>query len=162
MYRKKLLKRLIPFSIAIAVGVFAASFFQTENLVEKNLPTRPLYVHKERCEEAGVTDCKGEHTHFSPYKESDVSPDKSLKILAQPRAEYTDKGRFNNVNGVVRLRVEFLSSGKLGKVKVVSGLPYGLTKQALEAAKNIKFEPKTENGKSVTASRTVEYRFTIY
>jgi TonB family protein len=159
---KHLLKRLIPFSIAIAVGVLATSFFQTENFVKNNVPIRTLYAHKEGCEEAGFTDCKGEHTHFSPYKESDVSPDKPLKILAQPRAEYTDEGRFNNVTGIVRLRIEFLSNGKLGKIVIISGLPYGLTNQALEAAKNIKFEPKTENGKYVATSKIVEYRFTLY
>jgi TonB family protein len=166
---KNLYKRLIPFSIAIAVGIFASSFFQTEHFFESNEHTRILYAHKEECEGTEFINCKGEHTHFSPYKESeaehkelDVSPNRPLKILAQPRAEYTDAGRTNNVNGVVRLHVEFLSSGKIGEIKVVSALPYGLTQQALNAAKHIRFEPKTENGKPVKAARTVEYRFSLY
>jgi TonB family protein len=81
----------------------------------------------------------------------------NFKITSQPRANYTDAGRTNNVNGVVRLKVTFQANGQIGGISVVSGLPYGLTEQAIAAARNIKFVP----GPS-TISKTVEYRFTLY
>jgi hypothetical protein len=81
----------------------------------------------------------------------------TFKITSQPRANYSDAGRQNNVNGVVRLKVTFLASGQIGGISVVSGLPYGLTEQAIAAARNIKFIPGAS-----TVSKTLEYRFTLY
>jgi TonB family protein len=89
--------------------------------------------------------------------EPKVAVANNFKITAQPRANYTDAGRQNNVNGVVRLKVTFLASGQIGGISVVSGLPYGLTEQAIAAARNIRFVPG-----SGTISKTIEYRFTLY
>ena len=68
----------------------------------------------------------------------------------------------NKVEGVVRLRVTFLASGKVGEVTVVSGLPNGLTEQAIEAARKIKFEPAKKDGVAYTVTKLVEYTFTLY
>jgi TonB family protein len=81
----------------------------------------------------------------------------TFRITSQPRANYSDAGRQNNVNGVVRLKVTFQANGQIGGISVVSGLPYGLTEQAIAAARNIKFIPGAS-----TVSKTVEYRFTLY
>jgi TonB family protein len=62
----------------------------------------------------------------------------------------------------VVLRVTFLDSGEIGRISVISGLGNGLTEQAVEAAKKIKFEPATKDGKSVSVTKPVEYLFTIY
>jgi hypothetical protein len=169
MHFKNLLKRLLPFSIAIMVSFVSTNFLTPEQFVGNITTPRIIYIHKEQCEGLGFTNCKGEHWHFNPIKEAEKEvdilsnnaleslPNRSFKILAQPRAEYTEEGRNNNVNGVVRLVVEFLSSGKIGKVKVISGLPFGLTEKAIEAAKKIKFIPTDR-----TVKKTVEYRFTLY
>jgi len=63
--------------------------------------------------------------------------------------------------GVVRLRVEFLASGEIGKIEVVDSLPDGLTEQAIAAARQIKFEPKKVNGVAQTVTKLVEYTFTL-
>ncbi len=89
--------------------------------------------------------------------EPKVAAANTFKITSQPRANYSDAGRQNNVNGVVRLKVTFLASGQIGGISVVSGLPYGLTEQAIAAARNIRFVPGAS-----TVSKTVEYRFTLY
>jgi hypothetical protein len=44
----------------------------------------------------------------------------------------------------------------------VSGLPYGLTEQAIAAARQMKFEPALKNGVPVTSIKTVEFTFTLY
>lgn len=85
-----------------------------------------------------------------------------FKILSKPRATYTDAARQNQVTGVVRLRVTFSASGAIGSISPVSGLPYGLTEQAISAARAIKFEPQKKNGQAVAVTKIIEYSFTIY
>jgi TonB family protein len=63
---------------------------------------------------------------------------------------------------VVRLRVTFLASGQIGSVSPVSGLSYGLTEQAIAAAKQIRFEPAKVNGVPQTVTKQIEYSFSIY
>jgi TonB family protein len=85
-----------------------------------------------------------------------------IKILSKPQARYTDAGRQNNVQGTVTLKVTFTASGAIGSITAVSGLPYGLTEQAIAAARQIKFEPAMRNGVPYSLTKTVSYSFTIY
>lgn len=85
-----------------------------------------------------------------------------FKILSKPRATYTDAARQNQVTGVVRLRVTFSASGSIGSIAPVSGLPYGLTEQAIAAARQIRFEPAKKNGVPIASTKIIEYSFTIY
>jgi TonB family protein len=87
---------------------------------------------------------------------------RALKILAKPRPNYTDLARQNNIRGNVTLRITFLASGQIGSISPVSGLAYGLTEQAIAAARNIRFEPATKDGMPYTVARTVQYSFSIY
>ena len=91
-----------------------------------------------------------------------TGPPTPVQILAKPKALYTDAARTNNVQGVVRVRVTLLASGQIGGVSPVSTLPYGLTEQALAAARQIKFKPATKGGVPVTTSKIFEYTFTMY
>lgn len=90
------------------------------------------------------------------------SPPEPLRIISKPRPSYTDAARQNQVTGVVRLKVTFLASGQIGSISPVSGLSYGLTEQAIAAARQIKFEPQKVNGQPQTVSKTIEYSFSIY
>ena len=85
-----------------------------------------------------------------------------LKILSKPPAPYTDLARKNNVIGTVVLRVTFQPDGTVGPITPVRGLPYGLTEQAVAAARKIRFEPARANRKPVAVTKTVEYSFSIY
>lgn len=86
----------------------------------------------------------------------------NYKILAKPKATYTDAARTNNVQGTVRLKVTLLASGQVGSITPVSRLPHGLTEQAIAAARNIRFSPKKVNGNSQSVIVTLEYGFNIY
>lgn len=86
----------------------------------------------------------------------------NLRILSKPRAIYTDAARTNLVQGTVNLRVTFLANGKIGNVAPINGLGYGLTEQAVNAAKAIRFEPAIRNGKPYTVSKIISYSFTLY
>ena len=85
-----------------------------------------------------------------------------LKLLSKPRAVYTEIARQNNVQGVVKLRVQFLASGQIGLITVVEGLPDGLNGQATEAAKKIRFEPQRVRGVPKTTVKQIEYSFILY
>lgn len=85
-----------------------------------------------------------------------------LQIIRQPKPQYTVEARNKCVEGKVKLRVTFLASGEIGRIRVIKGLGGGLTKQTIEAAKMMKFKPAMENGKPVTVTKTVSYNYTIY
>ena len=58
------------------------------------------------------------------------------------------------------LKVEFLATGEVGKVVVLSGFPVSnLTDLAVEAAKKIKFKPAQIDGKPVTSIMAVVYSY---
>jgi protein TonB len=85
-----------------------------------------------------------------------------VKIISKPKAPYTDQARQNNVQGSVTLKITFLANGQVGGVTAVTRLPYGLTENAIAAAKQIRFEPKKVNGVPVTTTMTFQYGFNIY
>ncbi len=87
---------------------------------------------------------------------------KDLRIISKTRPGYTDAARQNQITGTVTLRVTFLASGQIGGITTISGLPHGLTEQAIAAARRITFEPKMVNGVPQSISRPVTFTFTIY
>lgn len=105
--------------------------------------------------------------YISPAKESEKpitypAGFKPLKITSKPRATHTDASRKNCVEGKVFLRLTFFSDGTVGNIKVIKGLPFGLSKQAIEAAKKIKFEPQLKNDKPISVTKKIEYGFWLY
>jgi TonB family protein len=84
------------------------------------------------------------------------------KVTYQPKATYTDQARSANVQGSIRLLIGLGADGKVGHILVLKPLGYGLDQQAVKAARAIKFEPATENGKPVASVITREYTFSIY
>lgn len=85
-----------------------------------------------------------------------------LKMLARPRAEYTDRARAALVTGAVRVLILFGASGKIEYVLFINRLGFGLDEQVLKAVRQIQFEPKKVNGKPVSSVLTIEYSFAIY
>ena len=91
-----------------------------------------------------------------------VGPTKGLNITSKPRPGYTDSARTAQIQGTVTLKVTFLANGQIGGISTVSGLPNGLTEQAIAAARAIKFEPAMKNGQPQIVSKTISYSFSIY
>ncbi|MFL6227841.1 MAG: energy transducer TonB [Pyrinomonadaceae bacterium] len=84
------------------------------------------------------------------------------EITSKPEPAYTRDAREGKVEGVVRLRVVLAASGKVTDIKVLEGLPNGLTKQAIKAARKIKFTPAEKDGHKVSQYAVIEYHFEIY
>jgi len=91
--------------------------------------------------------------------ETDLTP---LKVLAKPRANYTDAARQNREQGTIKTAVLFASDGTVKDVLILKGLRYGLNAEALRAARGIQFEPAKINGKRISVVKQVEYSFSIY
>jgi TonB family protein len=85
-----------------------------------------------------------------------------VMIIAKPRAAYTDEARQANIQGSVRLRVSLYANGSVGSITPVTTLKYGLTEQAIVAAKKLVFLPKRINGVPVSVTTMFEYNFRIY
>lgn len=85
-----------------------------------------------------------------------------VRILTKPRANYTDFARFYEITGKVTLRVTFSANGTIGAISPFLKLPFGLTEQAISAARGIRFEPATRDGVAFSVTKPVEYSFTIY
>jgi len=98
---------------------------------------------------------------FEP-PDSEIVYSRPALIVHQPVAVYTSDARMNNVQGAVRLRIQLKANGNLGKIVVVKGLPYGLTRQAIDAASQIKFIPAEIDGRPADVEVTREYTFSIY
>jgi TonB family protein len=94
------------------------------------------------------------------YSAGDVT--KKAVIVSKPEPDYTEEARRNNVEGVVSLRVLLGADGRVRAIRVLRGMPYGLTNTAVAAARRIRFRPAVKDGVSVSQWVQLEYHFNLY
>lgn len=85
-----------------------------------------------------------------------------VRLGMKPEPMYTEAAKENGVTGTVILKVIFSSNGDVTNISTVSGLPFGLTERAIDAAKKIKFIPAVKDGKFVSMWIQLEYNFNLY
>jgi TonB family protein len=93
------------------------------------------------------------------YKGREV--DVKARLTMKPEPPYTKNARHNKVEGTVILRAVFSNTGRVEDILVVSGLPDGLTEQAIKAARQIRFIPAVKDGKAVSMWMQLEYHFSV-
>lgn len=113
------------------------------------------------------TAIKAFNTYFGKRKDKPKTavPDPEVvpvKILNRPKAVYTESARKNGIEGIIRIAVLFRADGKTKEFLIVRGLSHGLTEQAIKAARNMEFTPKTVKGVPEDTVHFVEYVFDIY
>ena len=84
------------------------------------------------------------------------------RILDRAEPVYTESARKYSVTGTIVLRAVFSKEGQLTNIKVMKGLPHGLTRQAVAAARRIKFIPAQKDGRTVSQYIQIEYNFNLY
>lgn len=89
-------------------------------------------------------------------------PARKALLLYRPEPGYTESARQKNVSGTVRLRVLLRADGTAKVLRVVKGLPEGLTEKAIQAAEQVKFKPAERDGRPVSSVIALEYNFNIY
>ena len=88
--------------------------------------------------------------------------DQRAQILSKPAPMYTEEARKNVVSGTVVLKAVLRSSGQVTHIRVIKGLPNGLTEQAIAAARRVKFTPAIKAGRAVSQEIQFEYNFSPY
>jgi len=88
--------------------------------------------------------------------------DSKVRLISKPEPSYTGQAKMEQITGTVVLKCDFASDGTVTNIRVVSGLPKGLTEKAIEAARKIKFIPATKDGKNVSMWMQLEYNFNLY
>ena len=91
-----------------------------------------------------------------------VAPiDTPVEIVSKPKPVYTDEARDLRIEGEVVLEVTFGKTGRLTVKRVVDGLGHGLDEAAVNAAKDISFEPARRDGKAVDYTATLRVVFRL-
>lgn len=98
----------------------------------------------------------------------DFNPDRSAKsvdlrpvALNRPRPNYTEEARQNKTQGTVRMRLQIGADGKVKEVKIVSGLPDGLNREAEKAAYKMTFKPAMKDNQPVPYWVMLEMGFNL-
>ncbi len=146
-----LLKRVLPFFAGLAIGLIPSWIFTgTSTLVSNSF--QPAFV-------TSRTYC--DKSFKSSKKFVRTEERRKLQINSKPTPGYTEAARENSIEGNVVLRVTFKASGEIGTVTPVKSLAYGLTEQAIDAAKRIEFEPAMEGSRPVTVVKQINYTFSL-
>ena len=148
------LKRILPFTLTLIIGLAIGSFF---NLFNAKTPTEPGVLRLQTSYASGgggEGGCRMRRRAFSEgYR--------TATILSQSEPAYTVEARRNRTEGDVTLRVTLGADGTVKDVETITSLPDGLTEQARKAARMIKFTPATFNGNPVDEARTLTYSFDL-
>lgn len=143
-------KKLLPFGLTLTLSIFAVLINQTEG-ENQEVNEKKVYV---------VTGVQS--TEIIKFADKPIPENADVFITSKPRPPYNNLARLKETQGTVTLRVTFLANGEIGKIRVVEGLPNGLSEQAIIAAMNIKFKPARKNRIPYTVTRKIQYNFTIY
>jgi TonB family protein len=85
-----------------------------------------------------------------------------VRILEKPEPTYSENARRFGVQGTVVLRAVFAKDGQVTNLHVVTKLPHGLTKRAVDAARAIRFVPAMKDGQAVSMWMELQYNFNLY
>lgn len=147
------LKRVLPFTLTLIVGVALGQFF---NLFSSSSQTEPTPSYRletlSRSDEGGG--CRARRrAYFEGYIPA--------RVLSQPQPLYTSEARNNHTQGEVVLRVTLGADGTVSDIDTITQLPDGLTTQAERAARAIKFIPATRSGSPVDEVKVITYSFNL-
>ena len=164
MVQKIIGKGILPFVASISLGLTGAWFVQRQQTPEPSASTNYRQSPVKNDTGSGIAsdcfDCGPTNRGVSARET--VPTTAPVKITAKPKAQYTDEARTNEIQGTVRLKIVLLADGEVVEITPITKLPFGLTEQAIAAARQIKFEPRKVNGVAQSSVMTFEYSFTIY
>lgn len=84
------------------------------------------------------------------------------RILSKSEPQYTEAARKAGVTGTVALRATFSANGQVEHILVLKALGYGLTTQAVNAARGVQFEPAIKDSRPVSTNIQFEYNFNLF
>ena len=87
--------------------------------------------------------------------------DTRVIFRSKPKPGYTLEARRNRKQGFVILKLALSASGTVSRVRVLRGLPFGLTESSIKAACRLEFNPAIKDGQFVSQWVTAEYVFRL-
>ena len=135
----------------------------SDELVERHkLPTTDRLSFAEKKTQTGSEKVPESQAQPDASQVSQLSATLRPTITYRERARYTEIARMNMTQGSVILAVTYSYKGEIKDIRVVRALPDGLTRNAIEAVKKIRFQPALKNGEPVNVRGRVEFNFTLY
>ena len=113
----------------------------------------------------GTPPLESDTTSSSDTPEKIYTPqevDKNFQPIMNFHPEYTPAARQQRVTGTVVLKCTLAADGNVRSIRVVSGLPHGLTENAIKSARKLKFIPAMKDGKYVSVSTQFVFRFDLF
>lgn len=108
------------------------------------------------------TDGEGNGGNEAPSGPMLVGGDvKAPTVVSRVEPKYNDAARKAHVTGVVIVEAIINKDGRVERVKVIKGLPVGLSAAAEEAVKQWRFRPGTLNGQPVEVIFNLTVNFTL-
>lgn len=104
-----------------------------------------------------LTEIKGE----TVYRFNVNGPITPPARVESPPPEYPQEARDARIQGVVVLEVVIDSAGSIADIKVIRGLPLGVTEAAIEAVRQWRFEPARLNDEPVAVQYVLTVRFRL-
>ena len=86
---------------------------------------------------------------------------KAPVVVKRVEPIYNELARHAKTSGVVVLEAVIDKNGNVDKVKVIKGLPLGLSQSAEDAVRQWKFKPGTLNGEPVDVIFNLTVNFTL-
>lgn len=96
-----------------------------------------------------------------PVPPSLATTDSKPVLLNRPQPSYTTRAREKGIQGIVRARVLIGADGTIKRCRILTGLPYGLSYQAIDAASQMRFKPAMKSGQPVAYLQAVEIEFKL-
>ncbi|MDQ1611508.1 MAG: periplasmic protein TonB [Pyrinomonadaceae bacterium] len=157
---------LVVILVAAAAGASTAdAFAQSRRVVRRADP--PKDEKKDDSKDAakdGATDKARDEKRGddAPLTGKEVAVRAVIK--SKPNPGYPRGAREYGVRGAVKLRIVLGADGRVrDEMEVLEGLPYGVTEEAIKAARRIEFEPaRKEDGRPVSQYVIVIYHFNLY
>ena len=89
------------------------------------------------------------------------SVDSKPLLLNNPQPSYTTRARDAGIQGVVRGRALIGADGTVKRFRILTGLPFGLSYQAMDAAYQMTFQPARKKGQPVAYMMAIEIQFKL-
>ena len=143
-----------------AVGPVAlgdSGFGDASGGIPGNGPSRPAVVRSGGFGEAVAAPA----AVVRPRPPAEGNSTTAVEILFKPRPAYTEAARGRRIEGEVVLEVLFTASGEVRVLRVLRGLSEGLDENAVQAARQIRFQAARRDGRLVDSTATVHITFQL-
>lgn len=147
-----MLKRVLPFFLTLAVGLLLAGFAHSFYSLVPSFGQQNQLTLKPSNARRG---CSKAHSRRNFSESSHVI------VIFKPPARYTEEARRQRVFGTVQLSVLYGADGSVLDAMPLSTLPYGLTEEAISAAKRTQFLPAKIYGEPYSEWRVENFEFKL-